>query len=242
MQVQIYRHLRSEILDGLWVGRTDFPTERDLATRFGVSVITSRAALERLASEGMLIRRRGVRTRAVHTVTEPGPQPPPLTSVSTGRGRAGRMKIRLLEAGVGIAPAAACRTFGLSPGSHLWQCVRLRTLDGRPDIVTQNVQPTEVGLRHTRRMLENKPMAQIFQAEEVEIATMHRRFTVGLPPPLVARHLRISIDQTVLVTFLIAYARSGEVVEWLRAYSHPDRIEPEEVLDLTTDSWQISLE
>jgi len=38
----------AEILDGLWIGRHDFPSERDVAERFGVSVITSRAALDRL--------------------------------------------------------------------------------------------------------------------------------------------------------------------------------------------------
>lgn len=242
MQVQIYRHLRAEIVDGLWVGRADFPGERDLAARFGVSVITSRAALERLASEGLLSRGRGLRTRAVHVPADPDPPPPPLTPALAGRGRAERTTISLLDAGVGVAPAAACRTFGLPPGSHLWQCVRLRTFDGRPDIVTQNAQPPEVGLRHTRRMLQSKPMAQIFQAEEVEVATMRRRFAVGNPPPLVARHLQVSIDQAVLVAFLISYARSGEVVDWVRAYSHPNRVEPEEILDVAADSWQISTE
>ncbi len=235
MQVQIYRHVRSEILDGLWVGRADFPGERDLAARFGVSVITSRAALERLASEGLISRGRGKRTEAIYEPTDPGPVP-------TGRERAKRTKISLLEAGVNIAPAAACRTFGLRPGSHLWQCVRLRTFDGRPDIVTQNAQPVDVGMRHTRRSLESKPMSQIFQAEGVELATLRRRFAVGNPPPLVARHLQISVDQAVLVRLLIASAPSGEVMDWVRVYMHPNRVEPEEILDHATDSWQIYIE
>ena len=66
VQHQIYLQVRSEIEDGLWLDRDDFPGERDLADRFGVSVITTRAALDRLAEEGWVERRRGRGTRAIH--------------------------------------------------------------------------------------------------------------------------------------------------------------------------------
>ena len=66
LQHQIYLQVRSEIDDGLWLDRDDFPGERDLADRYGVSVITTRAALDRLADEGWVERRRGRGTRAIH--------------------------------------------------------------------------------------------------------------------------------------------------------------------------------
>ena len=53
LQHQIYLQVRSEIEDGLWLDRDDFPGERDLADRYGVSVITTRAALDRLARRRM---------------------------------------------------------------------------------------------------------------------------------------------------------------------------------------------
>ena len=45
---QVYLQLRCEIGDGLWADRK-FPGEHEVANQFGVSVITARAALERLA-------------------------------------------------------------------------------------------------------------------------------------------------------------------------------------------------
>ena len=60
---QIYLHLKAEIADGRWVGRDDFPGEVDVARQFGVSVITSRKALTRLAEDGYIARARGRRTR-----------------------------------------------------------------------------------------------------------------------------------------------------------------------------------
>ena len=61
LHYQIYQQMRAEIEDGLWTGRDDFPGEEDLAQRFGVSVITTRKALTRLAEEHELRYRQLVR-------------------------------------------------------------------------------------------------------------------------------------------------------------------------------------
>ena len=63
---QIYTVLRNEILDGLWVGRDSFPGEDEVSKRFGVSVITSRRALERLTADGFIERGRGRKGRVAH--------------------------------------------------------------------------------------------------------------------------------------------------------------------------------
>lgn len=233
MQVQIYRHLRAEILDGLWVDREGFMGERELADRFGVSVITSRAALERLAAEGLVVRGRGIRARAPYVATPPGAPALPLLDPPQSRD----MTITLIQKGVDIAPAAACRAYDLSPGSDLWQCLRLRKFRGQPDVITHNAQRFEIGSRHKQGMLRSKPMLEILRAEGVEVDTVRRHFAVAPPPPLVARHLHVSIDHTLLVTFLTVHDKAGRIVDWVRAYWHPDRHEPEEVLDLSTGTW-----
>ncbi|MBY3985672.1 GntR family transcriptional regulator [Rhodococcus fascians] len=236
MQIQIYRHLRAEILDGLWVDRDDFPGERDLAARFGVSVITSRAALERLAVEGYVIRGRGLRTRAVHEPPEAKPPAPRVIAEEMARDTT----ITMLERGISVAPAAACRAFGLPLGGSLWQCLRLRTVGGKPDIVTQNSQRPEVGERHSRADLDSKPMLAILRSEGLNATTVTRHAGVAMPPPLVARALQVSITDVLLVTFVSVYDGEGEILDWVRAYSHPGRREPADVLDLATGQWSMS--
>src|SRR5258707_8505936 len=68
---QIYQQMRTEILDGMWVGRDDFPGEEELAARYGVSVITSRKSLGRLVEEGLVERGRGRRPRATYEPRAP---------------------------------------------------------------------------------------------------------------------------------------------------------------------------
>lgn len=120
IQVQLYRQLRTEILDGLWGGRTGFPGERDLAERYGGSRITSRRALERLAREGLVVRGRGRRATSPYVPPEP-PGNGPVWFVLDSEGSPDAF--RPLRVGVETAPAEACRAFGLTPGSALWQCV-----------------------------------------------------------------------------------------------------------------------
>src|SRR4051812_8458495 len=56
---QLAERLRQQIADGRYPEGAQFPTEEALGREFGVSRITVRAALDRLATEGLLRRERG---------------------------------------------------------------------------------------------------------------------------------------------------------------------------------------
>src|SRR3974390_3399201 len=64
---QVYLHLVDALAHGAWKRGDQIPTERELATSFGCSLITIRRALDELAREGRLERTRGRGT----FVTEP---------------------------------------------------------------------------------------------------------------------------------------------------------------------------
>jgi len=229
---QVYVQLRREIADGLWPGST-LPGETELAARFGVSVITSRAALARLVADGWVARGRGRGTRViVEPETRPAPGPP---LVPTGRRRPYRY--RVLDAAVGTAPADACRAFGMPTGSALWQCRRLRTFEGRPHSVTHNVQRVEQGQRHSERRLATLPMTAIFAAEGVEVASLRRRVQATHAPVGVAEHLGITLSDPVLVATFTVHGADEDVVEWVRIHLHPHEAGPDEELDLRTGAW-----
>ena len=239
MQVQIYRQLKAEIVDGLWVDRANFPGEKELAERFGVSVITSRGALERLTREGLVDRGRGRRGRAIFFPPEEEPLGADFYPLLASRSSA---KYRLVTSGVDIAPASACRAFGRPPGSQLWQAVRTLSPRNRDDVlaVTHNVQLPEVGERHQNRDLNSKPMAVILHSEGIDIAKVRRRIQASTPPPVVAHHLGLHLDSPALMILLQLEDRNGNVIEWMRSFSHPDRPLNEEVLDTTTGAWTSS--
>jgi GntR family transcriptional regulator len=232
---QVYLHLRREIADGLWQGRDDFPGEREVAEHLGVSVITSRAALDRLADEGWIERRRGRRPRVLYrleSACDPAPGP--------GMFEFGPFRpydYQVLLAKTRIAPAEACTAFGVPAGEQLWQCMRLRSADGKAHSVTHNVQQPDVGERHTTDQLEHEPMVQLLTRAGHTIHRLRRRFGVMRSPALVADALGLTIAEQVLVATFTLHRPDDSVLEWVRIYLHPDQSTPEETMDFTIGKW-----
>lgn len=96
---QIAAILRGRIADGTWPPGTELPSEPDLAVEFGVGRDTVVNALALLRAEGLVITRRGFRTRvrqqqdleyvpldADATVTARMPTPEERTSLDIGDG------------------------------------------------------------------------------------------------------------------------------------------------------------
>jgi len=237
LQHQVYLQLRYEIDDGLWLDRDDFPGERELAASYGVSVITTRAALDRLALEGWVERRRGRGTRAIHPPTlSTSAEGPALLTVAPSPERV-NYRYEVLESSVRIAPAAACQAFGERPGTQLWQCSRLRRYRGRPHSVTHNAQRPDIGLRHRPTGLRKHSMAVLLGEQGLSARYMRRRFHATFAPPFVAQQLLITIVDPVLVATFTTYDAECTPIEWVRIYLHPEQRAPEEIMDLESGTW-----
>jgi GntR family transcriptional regulator len=236
---QIYLQLRAEILDGGWIGRDDFPGETELARKFGVSVITSRKALDRLVEDGFIERARGKRTRVLHSpIAARHANAPAIIQTAVGAPR--DFTYRVLSRGVDVAPAEACQAFGVSAGSKLWQCSRLRSFRGRPHSVTLNVQQDTVGAHLTAAELQKYPMTQLLREHGVQFARLTRRVGASLAPPTVARELELMLNEPTLVYTFTHHDVDDVVVQWVRIWVRPDEPSPEEVFSYATGSWSMS--
>jgi len=234
---QVYLHLRREIADGLWQGRDDFPGEREVAEHLGISVITSRAALDRLAGDGWIERRRGRRPRVLYRLESDGDPAPEAGPGMFEFGPFRPYAYRVLLAETRIAPAEACAAFGVPAGERLWQCMRLRGVGGKAHSVTHNVQQPDVGEQHTADELEQEPMAQLLTRAGHTIHRLRRRIGVLHAPALVAEALGLTIAEQVLVATFTLHRPDDSVLEWVRIYLHPDQSTPEETMDFTTGTW-----
>lgn len=236
---QIYLHLKAEIVDGRWVGRDDFPGEVDVARQFGVSVITSRKALTRLADDGYIERSRGKRARVIRHPEETAARRTP-SIFHTDAVLTRRFSYEVLERGPAIAPVEACRAFGLPPGSQLWLCRRLRSFEGRPHSVTLNAQPLALGRRVSASKLARLPMTQILREMGISFVTLRRRVTASLAPPDVAKHLGLTLNDPTLVYSFTHHDERDTVVQWVRIWVRSDVPSPDEVFDYATRTWSAS--
>ena len=121
------RDLVLDLIDEMEVGQA-IPSERQLSADLGVSRLTVRAALDDLAREGYLIRRRGAGT----FVSEPKiAQELTMTSFTDDMRRRGmRAASRTLELKVSPAGARLGRLLRVSPSERIVVARRLRLADG----------------------------------------------------------------------------------------------------------------
>ena len=236
MHHQIYIQLRMEILDGMWVGRANFPGEEELAAQYNVSKITSRKALESLVADNLIRRERGRRSSVIFDPSKtntlnPAPAVFPLGS--------NQFDYSMLSIDTTIAPAGACDAFGLPPGSHLWTCSRLRSFQNRAHSVSISIQPPEQGALHSVEDLESTSMPVLMERAGIKSTRLHRRLSVSLPSLEVARHLGISIQQSVLVYTYRLFDDNQNTVEWVRNYVHPREPAPVERINLVNDTWEV---
>ena len=114
MHHQIYNQLKAEIMDGMWIGRPDFPGEEEVALRYGVSVITSRQALVRLVADGLLKRERGRRPQAIFVPSAAEDISSPSLFPTFPRHP---YIYEIVETDVRVAHTEACAIFGLDHGA-----------------------------------------------------------------------------------------------------------------------------
>ena len=109
------------------------PTQKELAERAGVSLITVRRALQELERAGRVAGHQGVgtfvaRPRIVSAPTRRGG----LLATLGDRGAPREVTTELLEVRAVRPGAAAARALNLAADADAWRIVRLRRIDGRP--------------------------------------------------------------------------------------------------------------
>ena len=116
-----------DLIERLGVGAA-IPSERQLSADLGVSRLTLRAALEELAREGYLVRRRGSGTYVQHPKIA---QELTMTSFSEDMRRRGMVPgSRTLSLGRELAGARLGRALQVSPSDKILVIKRLRLADG----------------------------------------------------------------------------------------------------------------
>jgi len=215
------RDLVLDLIETLDVGQT-IPSERQLSAKLGVSRLTLRAALEDLAREGYLVRRRGAGT----FVSEPKiAQELTMTSFTDDMRRRGmRPDSRTLELRIGPAGARLGRLLHVSPSEPVVVARRLRLADGESmAIETLHVRETHVpGL--TAKDLEELSFYELLSErygivivggeQTIEPTVTDEEESAALGVPLHSPAFRFE---------RVTHSESGEIVEFVESIYRGDR-------------------
>lgn len=215
------REILEELVGSLRPGVL-LPSERVLAERYGVARMTVRQELDRLAADGLVVRR----ARHGTFVAEPTLTPVDLTTSFSDRMRERGLVpgARVLTALVEPATARWAHRLEVPVGAPVLRLVRLRTADGEP----MALERTHLSVRRfpgigdldwTDRSLHG----ELERRWSVRVDSIRARISAVLPDPEDARVLGIGVDQPCFTIEGTPRDACGVVIEAGRSLYRGDR-------------------
>lgn len=214
-----------EILEGL-AGTLEpgsfLPSERVLAERYGIARATVRQEIERLAADGVVVRRRGGGTLV------PGDRPARMTIASSFskdmRARGLEPGAKVLEHVVVPASQRVAGELEVAVGSPTLRLARLRTADGAPVALERTVLPLSrfPGLDEVD-FGSSSLYDELEQRWEVRPGIVSAVVVAALPAAPDAAVLGMSPAAPCLVIRSSPRSRDGEVIESGRSVYRADR-------------------
>jgi GntR family transcriptional regulator len=220
---QVYLDLSSALDAGEWRPDDRLPPERELAERYGCSLITVRRALSELVREGRIERTRGRGTHVLHPRVEldfGGSQS--FTSEMQGHGLDAETKV--VAARREAAGEAVANALELEIGAPTLYLERLRLAGGEPLLLEQVHLPAD---RFPGLLASDLEHNSLYALLTERYGTRVVRAREAIEPVLLrgreARLLAQPNGKPALLVEGLAFAADGVPVEFARSYVRGDR-------------------
>ncbi|WGL16293.1 GntR family transcriptional regulator [Microbulbifer bruguierae] len=229
---QLYSLLKNLILNGTLANGALMPTEQQLSEAFDVSRITAKRAMDELAAENLVERRRGKGSHVIFKYT-PGPVKAPLVGMLQEiESMARQTEVRLLELDKLKPPAEVREEFALDAGDTALRMVRVRSRDGEPfgyyDSWTVGLQK-----KPTARQLTSTPRLEIFRTQGLNITHVKQTLSAVSAPEDVAAALNIKPGTPLLSMVRRSYDAKEQLRDLMHVLYNPEHFQYQ--MDLTID-------
>jgi GntR family transcriptional regulator len=222
---QIYSLLKHRILDGAIPNGTQMPTEQQLAEAFSVSRITAKRAMDELAGEKLVDRRRGKGTHVTYHY-EPEAVEAPLSAVLDKLASTGlKTKVKVLDVGKLVPPGNVRSDLGLESGEKAHRVIRVRYSDDGAPFAHHVSWTPGIKSGYTERELGKRVRLDILKDNGIEIHHIEQCLGAVAAPDFVARELGMQEGDAVLTLTRRSFTADGRVVDILYCHYHPRRFQ-----------------
>ncbi|CAN5477998.1 GntR family transcriptional regulator [soil metagenome] len=220
---QIYVQLRDEIVSGARAFGSLVPTEQDISDSYGVSRITARRALDELAAQHFVARKRRVGTQVIYNLPvrpiEANIAKAVDSLVTFGR----KTKVTVIETGKEDASESVASLLGVDVGTRVVRAVRLRWLDGEPLGCTIAHVPEEFEFVINERNLMESPILSLITQTGRQIGSANQTIAAVSADPAMAAALKIDAMEPLLRITRAFRDTEGAPLLLTRAFYRADR-------------------
>jgi GntR family transcriptional regulator len=213
LYLQLARHLSEAVRQGRYQPDEALPSERALSESLGLSRVTTRKAIDQLAAQGLIVRRRGSGNYIAPRIENPLSR---LTSFSEQlRARGYSPSSRWLSRTLGAPSPEERTTLQLPAGSRIARLRRLRMADDAVVSFEESVLPASVLPDPARvegslyELLEARRTAPVRAVQHIRALNASAQL---------ARRLCVPTGHAVLYVSRLGYLASGRPVELTHSY------------------------
>lgn len=212
--------LRSSIRAGKLEEDGHFPSEKQLAEQFQVSLMTIRQALTQLERDGLISKQRGRRSRIQKIALEP--------DVFTLKGSIEALiehnikaTVRVINVQEASAPPRLASLFGLA---RLLKFERVRLIQGERVSYLVNYMSPKMGRQITKDLLRRVPMLKIMREKlGLRISRIDQVLNARLADTAIAERLGIEFGSPVMHSEGQVFLGNGSMVEFRESFHRGDR-------------------
>lgn len=232
---RLYSLLKNAILNGTIANGMQMPTEQQLAEAFGVSRITAKRAMDELAAENLVQRRRGKGTHVTYQYTPKPVQAPLMGMLQEIESMARHSDVRVIECKLQAPPASIREALALPEQDKALHLLRVRSRDGLP---FGYYESWTAGLAKpvSKRDFLKSPRLEIFRKQGLKITHVTQTISAVAATEELATQLQTEVGAPLLslVRHSFETRRNKEqLVDHLQVYYHPDRFQYQ--MDLQLD-------
>ncbi|MGT2887353.1 GntR family transcriptional regulator [Streptococcus didelphis] len=221
--IKIHDAIKRDIDKGRWPIGDRLPSERDLASQFGVSRMTLRQAITMLVEEGILERRIGSGTFvASHRVQDKMRGTTSFTEIVNSQGKIPSSKLLTYQR----QPASdtELKKLKLEKNDYVIRMERIRYADGIP-LVYEVASIPERYIKNVNREDITEHFFKTLITNGYEIGKSQQTIYAKIASEKVANYLSINRGHAILALTQVSYFTDGNPFEYVRSQYVGDRFE-----------------
>ncbi|MBF2755169.1 MAG: GntR family transcriptional regulator [Gammaproteobacteria bacterium AqS3] len=224
---KLYQLLHQAIHSGAFATGAKLPTEKQLQEETGMSRVTIKRALDELALEGLVVRRRGIGTLVQYAPSPLQATHAPLRGLLENLEEMGRnTQVKVLQIKYQTPPEGIAAQFKISPEDTLLHIIRRRNFQngGRSFAYYQSWTriknfPAKV------TPFRSKPRLQLLREAGLVFGEIHQRLGAQAADSNTARELQLPLGHPLLTLTRSSYDRRSVLCDLLIAHYNPELFE-----------------